>query len=521
MLSMKGKLMFKNIYRFGQNTVKYITLLIVSYLFLGSVLTHIYDSKYIEAYVKTHNIFYNILGIVLFCLLFYGLWRLSINRRFPINNKKWKNICLFLICIQIIFFMLSNPIPGSDQLNILFAIIDLNGYSSAMPIQDPYWRIAPHVFANVMYQSVFGIVYTIFYAYNAVLYIIMYELWMRMTKNSKTTAILFVLAVPITSYIFMYYGEITALFGITASIYIIRKFFNGEIRWYHYLVLAGITFLTYWEKNNFVIFIIAEILTIILFTFQYKKKALQSLLIAAVIVVGSISVKPITHELAKNVFEFDMGEYSSISYIAMGMHEISQNPKYDYNTQIEGGFDGSNHLVVFENNYDLEKVEMICREDIKNRLKEFSDNPMTALKFYNNKSLKQWTTPDWSTNWLIKLSKIENIKKIVEYKEANNTFYTDGLDYEQFKTPVDGFQDLFSKGMLICVYFFACYFILKNRKENLTPTDCILLALFIGNFIFSLIWEAKPRYCIYGYFALMMYVAIHLARNNKLTIDVL
>lgn len=489
--------MNNKIYNIGQNIVKYLGITFIFYLFIGSFINNIYDENWMEVFVKKYDLFYNLLAVVLFGIIYIVL--LKLRNRFPLNEKKWRRIYISLIFLIFILIFVQFPTPNNDQANLYKAVYAMVVENDMSWLSDPYWIVWPHMIYMVVFLKIFTAIPYYFYIFNLILLVISFICIMKMTNTNKYIASAFVLCAPLIQYTCFYYGEICAIFAITLSIYLIDKIYKNKANKRDYLFLALITFFGYWAKNNFLIFITAECLSLLLFFIKDKK--INLILSIFIILISTFSVKPILNTYIENAYGIQIRKTSNLSYVAMGMHPMGTPI---LSVQIEGGYDGSNGNVVYDAGYDIELADKYFVDDIKKSLSTFINDPLYALNFYNNKILKQWATPDFSVNHNVKLTEYANLYHLSnDMRNDGDDFDAISYDYQQFIHTEDKIQDIFSKGLTIITYGLSLFYLVYKKKE-LSFLETILYALFLGNFLFSIIWEAKPRYCIYGYYALLI-----------------
>ncbi len=120
---------------------------------------------------------------------------------------------------------------------------------------------------------------------------------------------------------------------------------------------------------------------------------------------------------------------------------------------------------------NIEKAKVKYVEEIKNRLKYFSENIGYTFEFYINKLASMWTENTYSavrSNSEGENDKIENATKPI-------TFY--------------------QKALLLLICVCSLIFLIQKRKK-LSIDVIFLITIFIGSFAFHILWEAKSRYII-------------------------
>lgn len=510
--------MKNKIFGFGQGIVKWFVLLFSGLIGLTGLILYVEDVTWFEFFQIKVNILYTFGSLLCFSLIFIGVIKLI-----ELKPKwKWKQIGLIVCSTLAIATLVTFPVTNWDQLWIQTAIYKLKGnmdvyktitdsYIAQGFILDEYLNECPNLINNILYQSVFSN-YLWFYGYNIILYLFTYDLGLKIIEDkAKYFGTLFCMCTPIAMYACFFYGEITAIFGITASIYLVKEIFKNNHTKRNLLLLFIVNFFMVWEKENMMVFVVAEVLTLILFLFkQDNKKAILGTL--CMVILSTVLVSPTVSYVA-SLNGLNKGKSDPLSFIAMGMHDITE--KYDYRqsveTGIEGGYDATNHKLTTQTEEEYLKAIEEDKEDIKTSLENFKENPRYAVKFYFNKIIKQWNSNDFNTSHFIRLNANELIKTLNKAIE-NGEHYI--FIQPWYKTKLDYVKDFLCNGERMFIYlmtFILCVHIIRKKKE-LSYTETICLVMFIGNFLFSIIWEAKPRYCIYGYFTLLMFVSIQIEK---------
>lgn len=513
----------EKIFRLGQSIVKWISCLFVGFLALTGLVLYVEDLTWFEFFKIKINLLYTLGSLVCFILLFVGVIKL-------INLKpkwKWKQIGFLFCTLSAISVLLTSPSPNWDQLWISVETLKLKGdienYNSIIQMYlsegfdlESYLLICPNLINNILFQNLFTN-YVFFYLYNIVIYLFTYAIGLKIVdeQNQKYFGTLFCLCAPLAMYTCFYYGEITMIFGMTLSIYLIKQMFNQDkISIKYLIILFIINFIMYLEKENSLIFIIAEILCLILFLFKKKQNKIIVAVSLIAIIISTLLVSPISNLWANKVGLYK-GYSNPLSFIAMGMHD---NTFDDYSylqiTNIEGGYDNTNHVFV-NSDEELDEVKQNNIKDIKSSLDNFKSNPSYAVKFYFNKIVKQWNTNDFNASHFIRLNNPKVISYINNAIENNEQY---AFIKPPYKENYDYIRDFLCNGERMYVYlvaFVLCVDLIKKRKK-LSYIQTLCLVMFIGNFLFSIIWEAKPRYCIYGYYTLIIFVATSFSIFQKI-----
>lgn len=504
-----------NIFNIGSLIVRFFSILFLGLLAISGLFIYVKAVDWNEWFRIFKDPIYTIGSLIVFLLVF-----LLISKLFSLIHKDFikEIICVVFLIIAFVFLLKTNPYPAGDQEFILWIINylkKLGPYNERLVVNDTMYEYlfkyytdeCGNVVNNVMFQYIFPN-YLSFYIYNFILYVLTLHFWIKLMKILKlesnqidTFMILYSLCSPIFLYTCFFYGEITAIFGITLSIYYIVKLFNDEFKKDCILDLIKlfiVNFIMVLEKESSLIFVIAEILSLFLYIFNKSNKEYTKKIIALVLTITiSTSLVSSAVSIFANSFNLKKGATDLSGFIAMGMHDNVSDGKYLETTGIgiEGGFDGTNRKYCQDEvsgEYKLKSdAELDHSEDISYSINNFIKHPTYAARFCFNKIIKQWNSNDFNTG--------PNVRHISYY----NTI-----------TVFDKINMFLANGERMFIYLLAFVLVVLNKNDEDNKgkiASTILIVLFIGNFLFSIIWEAKPRYCIYGYYALLLYVTLNCA----------
>ncbi len=166
-------------------------------------------------------------------------------------------------------------------------------------------------------------------------------------------------------------------------------------------------------------------------------------------------------------------------YIVMSTNDKNGNPGW-YNEYSLNAFT--------QNGCNPEIATEKAMVDFKNRLQEFADNPAYALDFYTRKMNYQWNAPMYQ-------SRIMNFKFDGELSPLAVSIYGG----PKMDVLLQGFMKMYQ--LLLYGSLFV-YLLLESKKSRGVEKYVLLIAVF-GGFLFSMIWESKPRY-VFPYLLMMI-----------------
>ncbi len=154
-----------------------------------------------------------------------------------------------------------------------------------------------------------------------------------------------------------------------------------------------------------------------------------------------------------------------------------------------GWYNGYNRKVYRKNKYDYEKADTKAKEEITKRLEKFKNEPSYAFDFYYKKLVSQWNNPTFQGLW------INDIRKNLNSKP----FYVrDVLG----KTPLNESLNQYMNILQTIILFGALMYIIIDYKK-INGKQLFFITIFIGGFLFHILWEAKGQYTI-TYFLLLI-----------------
>lgn len=467
-------------------------LLIFSFLFGLSLFTTglnlTYDNE-IPTLVND-NLFINVFLIVITTALIYFLYKFI---------KKYINRNVLLIlsvvaCVgfSILWVLSSNVEPDADQTAVcLFAhyFNDLNYfglnrgeyvgiYQQQLGLISVI-QLVYKVFGDNNYRA-FQLINTLFIG----LFIVSNVMIIRnshLKYKDDAEIIYLILActfIPLFIYSDYVYGEVISIGTISLCFWMLSSYLNnGNI--YKLLMAIFSGFFACYVRLNSMIFIIAAFLVLLTSSIiKFNKKRVFS-------VIGTILMGVLAILVPKLIYgsyiPSDSYTMPSTLHISMGMQdEAGWFNSYNTNTYQAVGFDPI-------------EADNWAKDDIRNRLSEFKNNPDLALNFYYNKINLQWNSPMMQSLWM-------NHKFNGKPGRLATSFYEGSIN--SILNVVSNCHQMFV--YLMCIGF--SFNIFKERK-NIKMEELIFVVFVIGGFLFSILWEAKTRYILPYYSALLIEAA--------------
>lgn len=290
-----------------------------------------------------------------------------------------------------------------------------------------------------------------------------------------------------------FYGNIIGLtLALLSVLFTILYLNNNKI---YYLIFTGIFIsLSILIKTNYSIFLCGIILILILDII--KKWNLKNLLIIPIFLVGYLFINLGYSSLVHYKYNLDLPEGTPmIAYVYMGMAEPNA-PTYT-----PGWYTDDTVILYRENNYNNEETSKQANKLIKNRLQYFLENPLYFLKYYSNKIGSTWLNPTFQTIWC----SLPGTRYRLYPEYAHYLGY-----HEKALSMVGGKLYNIEENILniyqIITFTFAGIGLFKLSKD-LDLKKALLPIIFIGGFLFHIIWETKAIYVIQYFFILLPFSA--------------
>ncbi len=430
-------------------------------------------------------------------------------------------------------------VPVCDQMQLVLDAIffkngnyeDMRGYLNTFQqqyglvfLEEMIMRIKEdyHIFQYINAVFVAGSMYAIF------------PITKLLSGQGKTAFFGFLAAVsfvPLYYYANFVYGEVPSLAFATFGIWMLllflkkgegRRFVNRK-NWFFLLLIIPLFTLSYVSRTNLVILLIALVCALILY--GIRKNKWGTFILAAVIIILPL----LANSGIKKSYELRSGieigaAQPALGWIAMGMQVSEQGYGFcnDYanntfNTTAEGNRDVANE---------------IYKEEIAYRIQEFKTEPRSAYVFYRMKMLQQWNEGTFGS--IVHTNAFED--------------GVPGRTIGKFFSNVYGqYVNMFCNRYVAVIYFLyfvfgvtsVVYMILKfirnsknNKTENMKESEenvkdindnetdsafggnfaYLFMIYFIGGFLFSLLWEAKPRYVFPYVYLCLPLAAVGLSR---------
>lgn len=442
-----------------------------------------------KTYFVDDSLLKNVFIVIIFSVVFSSMHKI-VDRREADNGKGRFILLLVIFGVSLLWVIMTRYTPRSDQMAIYAGTKGLRTGDYSLFMDGGYFMKNPQQFGLVLIYYLWSIPFGYanvlpFQILNVLAIVLLYKklgdicthLWGD-GKLSKAVTILGILFYPLVMYATFIYGTILSLaFAIAALDYEIR-FFDGGNKAYALISLL-LSVVAVFAKANSMIFVIG-MLIYALFECLKEIKGAKICYLTALAIVLLLSLKgPVMIE-QKITGVSDGTAISSWAYMAMGLQE---------GPRANGWFNNYNYETYVNDAGNTQKDQAI--HEVTTRCKEFVSNPAYAREFFLTKLASQWNNPTFEAYWVNQVcdTDIEQSNLIVDIMSNKGT------------DRAYGYLDAF----MMLVFVGALLFFWINDDANIK--DITLATIFIGGFLFHIVWEAKGQYTM-PYFLLLFPYAI-------------
>ena len=293
---------------------------------------------------------------------------------------------------------------------------------------------------------------------------------------------------PLFQYSTYAYGDLLSIFFTALLWFSLVKLYKKEKK--VYLVLIAISsYMAFATRASAIIAIVALVIVLIMMLIKKKKLVFIIAMALSVIVPAVCNTALNTYYERKSGYDSNTG-VPVTAFLAMGLMETDG---------AMGVYNYYNQQVYSENNGDKKTASAEAKAYIDYRLDEFKDNPEYAKNFFLEKIRMQWLEPIYEVN-----THTHSFKEDADLFGIYIDIYYGSLFYVIFK-----FMNRHQSYMYFYLFAFALISLIrliKNKKESMDLSLLFPLVLFVGGFLFSIIWEAKARYTLPYAFFLLIYI---------------
>lgn len=290
---------------------------------------------------------------------------------------------------------------------------------------------------------------------------------------------------PLFFYVTFVYGEIPSITYSLVAVWMFLAYLKKQ-KWQYGLGCCIFCSLACLIRNNSLILLIAFLCVLLVKAVgkrQWKQLVFSVLLV--VCFLGSRLGLRTFYEMRAGI---TLNEGAPmILYVAMGMQDGEGAPGWS-NGYILHNYWG-------QSEFDGTLSEEMAKRDIQASLKGFEEDPLYAGAFFGEKFTSQWNDPTYECFAMTHINGWARCGVV-------NSMY-DGKLHTLMTWFMDQYQSLIFAGVFLRLIFGFW------RKKELE--DQILLIFIIGGFLFHMLWEAKGRYILPYFVAMLPMAAIGLS----------
>lgn len=465
---------------------------ILLWLLPMSIFTTCYINLGEHVYYAHGNAVAVIAGILAALALFVAAKRLRPRMR-PLQEHTVRRIVWVCGLCAALYALSLQIIPTGDQAHILATAAEMHEGDFSAFLPGGYMDAWPHQRGLVLLLYVLqfffgGNNYLLPQMLNAICLVVVWrslyalsKAWLGEGLRARLVLICSVAFLPLSFYVTFAYGNLYGLAAALAGFVMLERWFAQRDR--KYAAAGGaLMALSVVIKPNYAIFLVAYVLFLLLDAIVRRKAASVAGAVLAVALYATMSLGASGAVTAITGIA-PRGGIPTTGHIAMGLQESVLAPGW-YNSYHYNIYNGTGQ--------DTEAADALARAYIQERAAELAGDPKQAVNFFTRKTASQWVEPTF-----------QGIS-IQETRKANVAL---PAWYIALCTP----SSALSRGLLAVldvlqsvVYFGAlAYFITRIRRGEVFHWT--LAVVFLGGFLFHLIWEAKGQYTITFFVLLFPY----------------
>ena len=469
----------------------------------------------------------------IFITVMFGIFLYIINKmssKIKINKKVKKLILILAILIygilQVVWINIRDANPNYDQFYVFDNAVKMSKGEEEL-LDKEYLEMYPQQISLVSFYSVIlklfntenvKVLQYLNVLANIFTVLGLYSIAKIIQNKENKLNLIAIFAVTLTFSAIMFlstfiYGDIISLPFAIYSIYFVIKYIK-ENRCRYLLVSAILMCISYFLRMNMLIFFIAILIYLLLEFTKFinnlvKDKSLTkklkikniSLKVALIVVFCIISILP------TNLFKIFMQEqlnlnennsFPLIGFIDLGLANSTRGPGWYVDPYVDTWrVDG----------HDTEPM----KDRINKKLEIFKEKPKILFEFYFFKIASMWGENSFGSIWYNLSFNFGNMsvnKGTASEQEIENYEKVDNIINKNYS-----FIMVYDKIIILLIFISVLLFILRNK--DISNEQILLILIFVGGFLFHIIWEAKSRYILPYVIILIPIMAIGIDGNIK------
>lgn len=460
----------------------------------------------------------HLLILLLLTVVLVAVYRIFARRNIRINAK-----ALLLIIaaagfvLGIVWILSTRLLPGSDPAKVCRVAVEWRegnftsfeqsvdgeeGYLFRYPFQSGIILFYYLVMGFLGEENYVGLQIVNLLALSAAYYLLVQILGRFWNKDQVAVVCAYValiLWLPYMFYITYLYGIMPGMACSLGAVYCVVRYLETR-RWWYMLPAAFLMGIATVFKMNCLIYLVAigcflvyDALVCLLGKREGEQGEdkdgagkwtwLVSLLFVAVMGLGVAGTNRAVNSYVEHLSGYEMPEGQvMLSWVVMGLQEAPKGP---------GNYNGFNGNVYTQSNYDTELANELSKDELKRRLAWMGEDPVhNGLVFFARKTAYQWNDPTF-----ISLDRMAGRKTEKEMSPTVKSLI-EGKGCTYLSIWLNIVQTLILTGALF-------YLLFTQKKAKVY--ELIIYVVFLGGFLFHLVWEASASYAVPYYVLLIPY----------------
>lgn len=479
--------MLKNISVFIQKVsckiVIFFSMIIVGFLAIQDLIIKVRVAVDEEILFSNQKGYIYILFLIIFLCVLLGI-RKYWKREIPLNFIRY--VTMAYIILMIIFVFITQMEPRADQYKVLHIAGQFAKGNYIEWSKGQYADLYPNQYGMIVVMSFFSRLWgndnwlpfqiiNIFLIVSAAFGMkkITYFFW-KNEQMSRFIYLIMLLYIPLGCYVTFVYGTLPGLNSAIWGCYFVVKgceednIFQGVIG--SIFVAAACIF-----KSNYLICFLG-ICIVVMFYLLKKKKASTLLILVALVGFYALLGNAVNWYVNIKVGHRAERGIPSIAWVAMGLQETEGTGPGWYNAYTINLYS--------DNDCNREKSAAKATIDVGNEINQFISNLDFGKDFFYRKIASEWNEATFQSVWINNelRNRSEDMPEVIrDFLDGKNglySVYVQGCGVYLFVLWI---------GILLFLYF-------ERNTENIT--SLLWLIIFIGGFLFHLVWEAKGQYTL-------------------------
>lgn len=445
--------------------------------------------------------------IILLLRRAYGLWQTHKGDKLTICREisTVKLLSVFVLVMGTLWIIITQLKPGSDPAKVYeiamqwreanFSSFAEGGYLFRYPFQSGivlFYYLLTYIVGIDNYVGLQFINVIALVAIYAGLVKSAVLLWKKERVVPTAIHIALIAWFPLFFYVTYLYGILPGMALSVGAIYFAVQYFDS--RKYRYILMASLCMgLAAVIKMNCLIYLIAiacflfyDAIDILFGTKkELGRKWIASFVFILLMGLSVIGFKQVTDRYVEHLSGYELADGEvMVSWVVMGLQETPLGP---------GGYSGYIGDVFLEYEYDSEQITEASIADIKKILTRMMDNPLDeGLTFFARKTAFQWNDPSF-----IGMDRMKGRSSAVVVPKFV-TSLIEGKGSVGLYVLLNYAQTLILIGVLL-------YLFLNWKSNNIY--ELIGAVVFLGGYMFHLMWESSASYTI-PYFVILIPYAV-------------